>query len=51
MKWQDSTPTPDSVSHNDNEGCPAKKLNLILSKESPPMKDIGTTVDMAMNQV
>jgi hypothetical protein len=46
MKWQDITP-PDSVSHNNNEGCPAINLNLILSKVSTPTKDVGTMVDKA----
>jgi hypothetical protein len=36
---------PVSVSHNNNEGCPAINLNLVWSKESTPMMDAGTTVD------
>jgi hypothetical protein len=36
---------PVSVSHNNIEGFPAINLNRILSKESTPMKDVGTTVD------
>jgi hypothetical protein len=41
MKWQDIT-LRDSVSYNNNERHPAKNLNLVLSKESTPMKDVGT---------
>ena len=36
---------PDSVSCNNYEGPQAINLNLVLSKESTPMKDVGTTVD------
>ena len=32
--------SPDSVSRNNIEGCPAINLNLILSKESTPVKDV-----------
>jgi hypothetical protein len=39
---------PVSASHNNIEGHPAKNLNLILSKESTPAKDVGTTVDKTM---
>jgi hypothetical protein len=39
------SPPPDSVSCNDYEGPQAKNLNLVLTKESTPMKDVGTTVD------
>ena len=45
IKWQDVTPSPDSVSRNDYEGPQAKNLNLILTKESTAMRDVGTTVD------
>jgi hypothetical protein len=38
-------PIPDSVSHNNDEGHPEKKMNLVLSKESATTKDVGTTVD------
>ena len=37
---------PVSVSRKVNEGPPAINLNLVLSKESTPAKDVGTTVDM-----
>jgi hypothetical protein len=36
---------PNSASCNDNEGCPAINLNHVFSKESTPMKDVGTTVN------
>jgi hypothetical protein len=39
---------PDSVFHYENEGLLAINLNLILSKESTPAKDVGTTVDKTM---
>jgi len=39
------TSPPDSVAHNDYEGPQAKILNLILTKQSTPMKDVCTTVD------
>jgi hypothetical protein len=45
MKWQDFTPPSDSVSCNNIERHPAINLNLVLSKESPPAKDVGTTGD------
>jgi hypothetical protein len=46
MKWQDVTsPPPDSVSRNDYEGPQAINLNLLLTKESTPTKDVGTIVD------
>jgi hypothetical protein len=46
MKWRDVTPLPpDSRSGNDIGRCLAIKLNLVLSKESTPPKDVGTTVD------
>jgi hypothetical protein len=48
MKWQDVTSPPDSVSHNIYGGPQAKKLNLVLSKESTAVKDVGTTVDKTM---
>jgi hypothetical protein len=48
MKWQDVTSPPDSVSCNDYDGPQAKKLNLVLSKESIAVKDVGTTVDKTM---
>ena len=43
MKWQNSP--PEYVSHNNYEGPQAKYMYLILSKESTPAKDVGTTVD------
>jgi hypothetical protein len=48
MKWRDITLPPVSVSCKDNEGCSAINLILVLSKESTPTKDIGTTVDKTM---
>jgi hypothetical protein len=46
MKSRDVTPShPDSLSGNDIGRCPTINLNLILSKESTPVKDVGTTVD------
>ena len=45
MKWQDISPPSVSISHSNIERLPAINLNLILSKESTPMKDVGTTVD------
>jgi hypothetical protein len=39
---------PDSLSGNYNGRCMAINLNLILSKESTPVKDVGTTVDKTM---
>ena len=36
---------PVSVSHNDIGRCPAINMNLVLSKESTPAKDVGITVD------
>jgi hypothetical protein len=36
---------PVSVSHTDIGRCPVINLNLILSKESTPTKNVGTTVD------
>jgi hypothetical protein len=36
---------PDSLSHIDIGRCSSINLNLVLSKESTPVKDIGTTVD------
>jgi hypothetical protein len=44
IKWRDSLP-PDSVSCNNYEGPQIINLNLALTKESTPMKDVGTTVD------
>ena len=40
-----STLPPDSVSHNDYKGPQANNLNLVVTKESTPTKDVGTTVD------
>jgi hypothetical protein len=40
----------DSVSCDDYEDHEAKTLNLVLSKESTPMKDVGTTVDKTTSQ-
>ena len=37
--------SPVSLSGNDIGRCPAIILNLILSSESTPMKDVGTTVN------
>jgi hypothetical protein len=45
MKWRDITPPPVSVSGKNIERFPAINLNLVLSKESTPTKDVGTTVD------
>jgi len=45
MKWQDVTPSPVSVSPNDIGRCPTINLNLVLSKESTPVKDVDTKVD------
>ena len=39
---------PVSVSRNNIGRCPAINLNLVLSKESTPTKDVGTTVDKTM---
>jgi hypothetical protein len=47
MKLQDAPP-PDSVSRSDYEGSQTKMLNLVLTKESTPTKDVGTTVDKTM---
>jgi len=48
IKWQD-VPLPPlwhvSVPRNDSRRCPTINLNLVLSKESKAMKDVGTTVD------
>jgi hypothetical protein len=49
MKWQDITPLPpDSLFGNDIGRCLSINLNLVLSKESTPMKDVGATVDKTM---
>jgi hypothetical protein len=46
MKWRDVTPLPpDSLSGNDIERCPSKKLNLVLSNESTPENDVGIAVN------
>ena len=45
MTWQDINPPPVSVSCNNIERFPAINLNLVLSKESTPTKDVGTTVN------
>ena len=45
-----STP-PDSVSRINHQGRPAINLNLFLSKESTPTKDVGTTVDKTLSQL
>jgi hypothetical protein len=46
MKWQDVTPSsPDSLSGNDIGRCLALNLNIVLSRESIPVKDVCTTVD------
>jgi hypothetical protein len=39
---------PDSLSGNDIGRCPAINLNLVLPKESIPVKDVGNTVDKTM---
>jgi len=39
---------PDSVSHNNNTEQPAINLDLVLSKEPTPAKDVGTTVEKTM---
>jgi hypothetical protein len=45
MKWRDITPLPpDSLSSNDIGRCLAINLNLVLPKESTPVKYVGTTV-------
>ena len=36
---------PMSFPHNDSRRCPAINLNLVFSKESTAIKDVGTTVD------
>jgi hypothetical protein len=36
---------PDSLSGNDIGRCTAINLNLVLSKESTPVKDVGIAVD------
>ena len=36
---------PNSVSGTNIGRCPAINLNLVLSKESTPAKDVGTTND------
>ena len=41
---------PDSLSGNNIGRCPAINLNLVLPKESTPMKDVGTTVDKTTSQ-
>jgi hypothetical protein len=49
MKWQDVTPSPpDSLFGNDIGRCLALNLNIVLSRESIPMKDVGTTVNKTM---
>jgi hypothetical protein len=46
MKWQDVTPRPpDSLSRNDIGRCMAIYLNLVLPKESIPVKDVESTVN------
>jgi hypothetical protein len=46
MKWLDITLSPpDFLSGNDIGRCPSINLNLVLSKESTPMKDVGIAVD------
>jgi hypothetical protein len=46
IKWQGVTSPPGySVSCNDYERLQAINLNVLLSKESTPMKDVGTTAD------
>jgi hypothetical protein len=45
IKWEDVTYPPDSASHNNYEGPQAINLSLVLTNESTPMKDVGTTVD------
>jgi hypothetical protein len=46
MKWREVTPLPpDSLSGNDIGRCRAMNLNLVLPKESTPVKDVGTTFD------
>jgi hypothetical protein len=46
MKWQDvNSSPPDSLSGNDIGRCMAIHLNLVLSKDSTPMKDVGIAVD------
>ena len=42
---------PVSLSGNNIGRCPAINLNLILSKESTPTMDVGTTVDRTTIQV
>jgi hypothetical protein len=42
--------SPVSVARGDFQRCPVKNLNLILSKESTAMKDVGTTVNRTMSQ-
>jgi hypothetical protein len=39
---------PDSASRNNYEGPEAINLNLVLTKESTSMKDVGTTLYKAM---
>jgi hypothetical protein len=49
MKWRDVIPPPPvSVSCDDIGRCLAINLNLILSKESTPAEDVGTTVNKTM---
>jgi hypothetical protein len=46
MKWRDVTPSPpDLLSGNKIWRCPLINQNLVLSKESTPVKDVGTTVN------
>ena len=42
-------PSPIVLVSRDNVGrCPVINLNLVLSKETTPAKDVVTTVDMTM---